>query len=76
MQFATTHSACLGTDHTCPTAQLARTGKAGAKTGSTAGATTVVTLSKSIRSSSRLHPHYARLTLDANGAVVKVAVSR
>ncbi len=78
MQFAHTHSACLGTDHTCPTAQLSRSAgsaKAGAKTGP-AGATTVVTLSKSIRSSSRLHPHYARLTLDANGAVVKVAVSR
>jgi len=74
MQFAHTHSACLGTDHTCPTAQLARSGPA--KAGIKHGATTVVTLSKSIRSSSRLHPHYARLTLDASGAVVKVAVSR
>jgi len=74
MQFAHTHSACLGTDHTCPTAQLARSGPA--KMGIKHGATTVVTLSKSIRSSSRLHPHYARLTLDASGAVVKVAVSR
>jgi tetratricopeptide (TPR) repeat protein len=78
MQFAQTHTACLGTDHTCPTAQLARSdpAKAGAKNANPATATTVVTLSKSIRSSSRLHPHYARLTLDASGAVIKVAVSR
>ncbi|MCC7359056.1 MAG: hypothetical protein IT317_06250 [Anaerolineales bacterium] len=80
MQLAHTHTACLGTDHACPTADLARrsggrSGKAG-QPHSAVGPTTVVTLSKSIRASSRLHPHYARLTLDANGAVVKVAVSR
>jgi hypothetical protein len=78
MQLAHTHTICLGTDHNCPTAQLTRNGQAtaGAKTPNPTRATTVVTLSKSIRSSARLHPHYARLTLDNNGAVIKVAVSR
>lgn len=63
MQFAQTHTACLGTDHACPTADLAR--KGGAKHAkanpahNAVGPTTVVTLSKSIHASSRLHPHYA-----------------
>jgi hypothetical protein len=35
-----------------------------------------VTLSKSFRVQSRLHPHYARVTLDDKGAVIKLAVSR
>lgn len=36
---------------------------------------TVVTLSKTIRTNTRAHPHYARLTLDAQGNVIKLAVS-
>lgn len=37
---------------------------------------TVVTLSKTIRTNTRAHPHYARLTLDAHGQVIKLTVSR
>ncbi|MGW8249540.1 MAG: C25 family cysteine peptidase, partial [Anaerolineales bacterium] len=36
----------------------------------------VVTLSKDIPNSTHLHHHYARLTLDAQGKLVKLAVSR
>ena len=66
------HIDCAGRDHTCPTAQLGKH----RKTAGAAPGTTVVTLSKTIRSTARLHPHYARLTLDAQGAIVKMAVSR
>jgi hypothetical protein len=74
VQIARSHAVCLGTDHACPTAQLGRRAKQRAV--APAPATTIVTLSKSIRASARLHPHYARVTLDAKGAVIKVAVSR
>jgi hypothetical protein len=36
----------------------------------------VVTLSKGIPNATRMHHHYARLTLDAQGKLVKLAVSR
>lgn len=36
----------------------------------------VVTLSKQVKSGDRNHPHYARLTLDKQGKVIKLAVSR
>ena len=72
MSVARSHADCQGTDHTCPTAQLSKHGKSRPA----APATTVVTLSKTVRSSARLHSHYARVTLDAQGTVIKVAVSR
>ncbi len=67
------HATCHGGDHLCPTAQL---GKLGKNKAASAPATTVVTLSKTIRVQSRQHPHYARVTLDAKGDVIKLAVSR
>jgi hypothetical protein len=36
----------------------------------------LVTLSKKVPGGSRMHPHYARITMDAHGKVVKLAVSR
>jgi hypothetical protein len=42
----------------------------------TEAGTTVVTLSKSISEGDRRHARYARLTLDATGKVLKLAVSR
>jgi len=66
------HADCQGAGHACPTAQLGQKRKSRPMT----SGTTVVTLSKTIRSTSRLHPHYARITLDAQGAIVKMAVSR
>jgi hypothetical protein len=73
LRVAHTHAQCPGGDHLCPTAQLGKLGKNKA-----AGSphTTVVTLSKTFRVQARAHPHYARVTLDAKGAVVKLAVSR
>jgi hypothetical protein len=42
----------------------------------TGGRSTVVTLSKSFPGHGRLHPHYARVTVDASGKLIKLAVSR
>ena len=36
----------------------------------------VVTLSKQVSEGSKLHPHFARMTLDPSGKVIKLAVSR
>jgi hypothetical protein len=66
------HAECAGGDHACPTAQLGR----GTKSAASPAPTTVVTLSKTIRASAHVHPHYARVTLDAQGQIVKLAVSR
>jgi tetratricopeptide (TPR) repeat protein len=62
---------CEGEDHTCPTHQM------GIKSGvQKSSQKTVVTLAKSIPEGDHLHIHYARLTLDNNGKVLKLAVSR
>jgi hypothetical protein len=36
----------------------------------------VVTLSKHVSDGSVIHPHFARMTLDHGGKVIKLAVSR
>ena len=66
------HSGCEGADHLCPTHQL------GIKAIPTAqhGETVVVTLSKHGAAGSQRHPHFARLTMDKTGKVLKLAVSR
>jgi Flp pilus assembly protein TadD len=62
---------CQGDDHTCPTHQI------GMKSSShTSSRRMVVTLAKSIPEGQRKHTHYARLTLDNAGKVLKLAVSR
>jgi hypothetical protein len=62
---------CHGDDHACPTHQL------GSKSGRPiAGKRLVVTLAKSIPEGARKHTHYARLTLDDAGKVLKLAISR
>jgi len=38
--------------------------------------TMVVTLSKRVKDGSVFHPHFARMTLDQGGKVIKLAVSR
>ncbi len=73
IQVARAHHVCAGGDHQCPTHQLSRAGKAAA---GKAPGRTVVTLSKTIRASAHSHPHFARVTFDSQGAVVKVAMSR
>ena len=62
---------CHGDDHACPTHQL------GSKSGrQITGKRLVVTLAKSIPEGARKHTHYARLTLDDAGKVLKLAISR
>ena len=61
---------CDGTDHVC-LAHLA-----GIKTVSPAPETTVITLSKRIEAGQVRHKHFARLTLDRTGRILKLAVSR
>jgi hypothetical protein len=73
LRITHTHATCHGGDHQCPTAQLGKLGKN--KPGATPH-TTVVTLSKTFRVQARAHAHYARVTLDPQGNVVKLAVSR
>lgn len=67
----TQHFGCDGRDHNCPAAQL------GVKSTSPAGRdTVVVTLTKQVQGAGIKHIHFARLTLDAAGKVLKLAVSR
>lgn len=71
--FAVTqeHVGCPGGSHQCPTAQLGAKSKP-----SHLPARQVVTLSKTVEQNSSVHHHYARLTLDAEGKLVKLVVSR
>jgi hypothetical protein len=65
------HATCQGEAHSCPTAQI---GSKGAP--SQLPQRKVVTLSKQVQRGSGLHQHYARLTLDSQGKLVKLVVSR
>ena len=70
-QVHSQHCGCEGSDHLCPCSQL------GMKSAPTDGQqTVVVTLSKHIPDGGRNHVHFARLTLDSTGKVLKLAVSR
>jgi len=65
------HAGCTGAGHTCPTADM------GAKARPSMNPSRqVVTLSKTIQRSAYVHRHYARLTLDSKGKLVKLVVSR
>lgn len=66
------HATCDSEDHVCPTHQL------GLKSipGDGERGTVVVTLSKHMSTGDLRHPHFARLTLDKSGKVLKLAVSR
>jgi len=70
-RIRTQHAGCEGEGHTCPTHQLGIKGESGS-----AGQTLQVTLSKQIVDGSRRHPHVARLTMDASGKILKLAVSK
>ncbi len=71
-RVAYSHAQCVS-KHNCPTAHLAKFQKSPLKR---APHSTVVTLSKTFLAKDRVHPHYARVTLDENGALMKLAVSR
>ena len=69
------HSVCTGDEHICPTSQLGERGQSKLKP-----SRRVVTLKKEVKSVSKgvksVHWHYARVTLDQHGKIVKLAVSR
>ncbi|HSR47278.1 MAG TPA: C25 family cysteine peptidase [Anaerolineales bacterium] len=70
-QIHAQHCGCDGQGHACPCSQLGLKGLP-AETEQTM----VVTLSKQIPDGGRRHVHFARLTLDSTGKVLKLAVSR
>jgi hypothetical protein len=65
------HHGCNGIDHTCPTHQLGIK-----RLDSSSKDNLVVSFSKQVRDGTLQHQHYARLTLDPSGKVLKLAVSR
>lgn len=70
-QIRSQHHGCDGVDHHCPSHQL------GIKKLQTSHKDNLVfTFSKSIREGVIQHPHFVRLTVDAHGKVLKLAVSR
>ena len=71
IQISSLHEVCAGQDHHCPTSEM---GPKAAETHNPAG--TVVTLSKSVGVARKTFRQYARVTLNAKGKLVKLAVSR
>ena len=65
------HAGCDGAGHQCPTAEMGRKARPTQQP-----SRQVVTLSKTIQQSAFVHRHYARLTLDSQGKLVKLVVSR
>lgn len=65
------HHGCDSDDHWCPSHQLGIKGLPQRD-----DQAMVVTLAKRIQSGETEHPHYARLTMDREGKVLKLAVSR
>jgi hypothetical protein len=75
--FGQAHAGCTGEGHTCPSFYF------GAKSRPEfSPQRNVVTLSKTVQSQTspagptRLHHHFARLTLDSQGQLIKLSVSR
>ena len=62
---------CSGGDHVCPSQHIHPKAVHQSPSG-----TMVITLSKQIADGKLRHPHFARLTLDPQGKVMKLAVSR
>ena len=65
------HIQCQGGDHRCLSQHASQKSMEQSPSGSV-----VITLSKHIADGEHRHPHFARLTLDAQGKVMKLAVSR
>jgi hypothetical protein len=65
------HSGCEGIGHQCPSAAMGTKARP-----AHSPSRQVVTLSKTIQQSAFVHRHYARLTLDSHGKLVKLVVSR
>jgi tetratricopeptide (TPR) repeat protein len=69
--FSREHAQCSGSGHQCPTGQLRAKAKPGRQP-----KRSLVTLSKHVEEENCVHSHYARLTLDDEGRLVKLVVSR
>jgi hypothetical protein len=65
------HIECSGADHACPSQHVHHKSAQQSPSGAM-----VITLSKQTADGQRTHPHFARLTLDPQGKVMKLAVSR
>jgi len=65
------HEACDGTKHSCPTSEIGERTVVTAKSNGV-----VVTVSKNVMDAQHVHRRYCRVTLNARGKVVKLAVSR
>jgi hypothetical protein len=65
------HSGCEGIGHQCPSAAMGTKARP-----AQSPSRQVVTLSKTIQQAAFVHRHYARLTLDSQGKLVKLVVSR
>jgi hypothetical protein len=71
MHYSRIHMECNGKNHTCPTSEIQFKSKPQARSGKM-----VVSISKSVTSGNRTHSHFARVTLDGKGKMVKLTVSR
>lgn len=69
VMYSEEHVDCVG--HSCPNQTFGEKGHPNQVPGRR-----VVTLSKRVRGEKHNHPHFARVTLDTDGKVVKLAVSR
>jgi hypothetical protein len=69
--YSTERGNCTSSDHFCPTGQTHHKQLA-----QTAPSRSLFTLSKQVKANERTHTHYARLTLDGQGKLVKLVVSR
>jgi len=65
------HAQCDGKDHRCPTADLGKEVRQAKRPDQF-----VVTISKDVHSAHRVHHHYARVTVNGEGKVTKLVVSR
>jgi len=77
VSYSRSHATCTGEGHTCPTSTKGTKSRLGQK-----AENNVITLSKHVEKSVSptgtvlTHHHYARLTIDDQGKVIKMAVSR
>jgi len=71
IRYSQPHSNCAGTHHHCPTSELGEKSAKLERTGRV-----VVTISKQVKFEKMTHNHFARVTLDGQGKMVKLSVSR
>ncbi|MEI8131477.1 MAG: C25 family cysteine peptidase, partial [Leptolinea sp.] len=69
--YSRVHTECSGKNHVCPTSEIHTQSKSHARSGKM-----VVSISKMVTSANRNHSHFARVTIDGKGKMVKLTVSR